>query len=70
VEGGGGWAGNALVTTDHHGPPPLPGMSGQAEPGKKQRCQRSPPRKKNTGVGGTDKLDAPSYHAPCPINAL
>jgi hypothetical protein len=70
VEGGGGWAGNALVTTDRHGPPPVPGMSGQAEPGKKHRCQRSPPRKKNSGVGGTDKLDAPSYHAPCPIIAL
>jgi len=70
VEGGGGWAGNALVTTDRQGPPPPPGMSGQAEPEKKHRCQRSPPRKKNAGVGGTDKLDAPSYHAPYPIIAL
>ena len=70
VEGGGGRAGNALVTTDRQGPPPLPGMSGTAEPGKKHRCQLKSPRKKNTGVGGTDKLDAPSYHAPCPIIAL
>ena len=70
MEGGGGWAGSVLVTTKRPGPPPLPGMSGQAEPGKKHRCQLKPPRKKNSGVGGTDRWDAPSYHAPCPISVL